>query len=225
MYAAKLRVPNLSGCFGSPAVGAKALRATTDGGSAVEWLTFAEGAVIGALTIAVSVVIAWRQRVIQVRDHGIDRQRQRARELERQEHGAKIARREKWQPEYEAIREHLDCGETLAYRVLLNGPYTTSEFDALDAATLRMNSEILAARGVERLHELLLTLASLVDDLMRNALPDQAALVATDGQNSLPDRAQPRGPLRLAVLQDRAARDLAELIKTARQALRSEWGD
>jgi hypothetical protein len=92
-------------------------------------------------------------------------------------------------------------------------------------ATFRINSEILAVRGVERLHGQLLALASRVEDLVQNAVPDQAALVAADARNSVPYSAQPRSPLRLAVLQDRTARDLADLIKAARKALRTEWGD
>jgi hypothetical protein len=124
--------PDFSGWVRFDANGTEAAVTAPHGGSAVEWLTFAEGVVLGAFTITASVVIAWRQRVIQVRDRVAERQQERARELKRQEHEAKIVRREKWQPEYEAIRRHLDCGETLAYRVLLNGPYTTSEFDALD---------------------------------------------------------------------------------------------
>lgn len=191
----------------------------------MEWLTFAAGVAIGAFTIATSVLIAWRQRVIQLRDLVAERQRERAVEQERQEHEAKIARREKWQPEYQAIRTHLDCGDTIAYRVLLSGPYTTSEFDALDIATFRMNSEILAARGVERLRLRLLALATLADEMLGNALPDQTALATAHGQYLTSDSAQPRSPLRLAVLQDRGARDLAELIKATRQDLRTEWGD
>jgi hypothetical protein len=191
----------------------------------VEWLTFAAGVAIGVLTIATPVVIAWRQRVIQIRDLAAERQRERACELERQEHEAKIARREKWQPEYQAIRKHLDNGDTIAYRVLLSGPYTTSEFDALDVATFRMNSEILAARGVERLRRQLLALASLIDELVGHALPDETALAAANGQHHTPDGVQATSPLRLAVLQDRGAHDLAELIKATRQDLRTEWGD
>ncbi len=191
----------------------------------MEWLTFAAGVAIGALTIATSVVIAWRQRVIQVRDLAAQRQEERAAELQRQEHAAKIERREKWQPEYQAIRKHLDCGDTLAYRVLLNGPYTTGEFDALDVATFRMNSEILAARGVEGLHKQLLGLASLVEEMVGHALPDQTALANANGQSHTSGDARARSLLRAAVLQDRCARNLAEQIKATRQDLRAEWGD
>jgi hypothetical protein len=191
----------------------------------VQWLTFAEGVTIGALTIATSVVIAWKQRVIQVRDLAAERQRERAGELERQEREAKVARREELQPEYQAIRKHLDNGDTIAYRVLLNGPYTTSDFDALDVATFRMNSEILAARGVEHLRVQLQALASSIEELVGHALPDQTALATANGQHRMPNSVHATSLLRLAVLQDRAAHDLAELIKTIRQDLRSEWGD
>ena len=191
----------------------------------MEWLTFAAGVIIGALTIAAPIVTAWRQRVIQLRDLAAERQLARTGEQERREHEAKVARRAQWQPEYQAIRTHLDCGDTIAYRVLLNGPYTTSEFDALDVTTFRINSEILAARGVEHLRTQLLAIATLAEEMVGHALPDQTALAAASGQPLMPDGAQTRSLLRLAVLQDRGARDLAELIKATRQDLRTEWGD
>ena len=103
------------------------------------WLTFTVGAITGASGIVVPVLVAWRQRVIQIRDRTADHEEGRVRELEREEREAKIRRRGQWQPEYDAIRKHLDCGETLAYDVLLRGPFTTAEFDALDVTTLRMN--------------------------------------------------------------------------------------
>jgi hypothetical protein len=172
----------------------------------VGWLTFTVGVITGASGTVAPVLVAWRQRVIQIRDRTADHEEVRVRELERQEREAKIRRREQWQPEYDAIRKHLDCGETLAYDVLLRGPFTKAEFDALDAVTLRMNSEILANRDVVRLCEPLLELARLFDALVENAVLEEASL-------------------RRAVLQDRAARDLVDLIKNSRRILRTEWGD
>jgi hypothetical protein len=191
----------------------------------VGWLTFTVGVITGASGIVVPVLIAWRQRVIQIRDRTADHKEGRIRELEREEREAKIRRRGQWQPEYDAIRKHLDCGETLAYDVLLRGPFTTAEFDALDVTTLRMNSEILANRDVERMREPLLELAELIDDLVQNAVLDEVSLVALSGQTRPPDYPTTRDTFRHAVLQDRAARDLAELIKNARRILRTEWGE
>jgi hypothetical protein len=97
--------------------------------------------------------------------------------------------------------------------------------DALDVATFRVNTEILADRGVEHMREPLLAIAGPVDDLVQNAVPDEVSLVVQHGQNRPPDCPTARVSLRRAVLQDRAARDLAELIKNARQILRTEWRD
>jgi hypothetical protein len=196
-----------------------------DRSDVVDWLTFAVGAITGALGIAVPVLIAWRQRVAQIRDRAADREQDRRRELENQEREAKIGRREQWQPEYDAIRKHLECGETLAYHVLFHGPFTMAEFEALDVATLRMNAEILADRGVDRMSEPLLALADLVDMLVQNAVPEEVALVTQHGQNGPPDYATAKISLRHAVIQGRASRDLAELIKDARRILRTEWGE
>jgi len=191
----------------------------------VDWLTFTIGVISGAFGIVVPVLVAWRQRVIQIRDRAVDREQGRVRELERQEREAKIGRREQWQPEYDAIRKHLDCGETLAYGVLLHGPFTTAEFDAFDVATLRMNAEILAGRGVERMREPLLGLANLIDTLVQNAAPEEVASVAQRGPHRPPDNPTAKVSVRRAVLQDRAARDLAERLKDARRILRTEWGE
>jgi uncharacterized membrane protein len=69
----------------------------------VGWLTFISGVVIGALIIVTAVVIAWRQRVIQLRDRAADRDREDARQQEREAHEGRVARREIWRAEYEAI--------------------------------------------------------------------------------------------------------------------------
>lgn len=191
----------------------------------MDWLTFAVGAITGALGIAVPVLVAWRQRVVQIRDRAADREQDRRRELENEEREAKIGRREQWQPEYDAIRKNLDCGETLAYHVFAQGPFTTAEFEELDVTALRINAEILAGRGVDRMSEPLLALVCLVDLLVQNAVPEEVALVTPHGQNRSPDYATAKASLRHAVLQGRAARDLAELIKHARRILRTEWGE
>jgi hypothetical protein len=191
----------------------------------VDWLTFTGGVISGAFGIVVPVLVAWRQRVIQIHDRATDREQGRTRELERQERDAKIGRREQWQPEYDAIRKHLDCCETLAYGVLLRGPFATAEFDAFDVGTLRINAEILADRGIEHMREPLQGLADLVDAMVENAVPEEVASVAQHSQQGPTDYSTAKVSLRHAVLQDRAARDLTELLKEARRILRTEWGE
>jgi hypothetical protein len=191
----------------------------------MEWLMFAEGAVVGGFTIVASVVIAFWQRLIQLHDRAADRKRERERDRERTERQSKIERRERWQPEYEEIRHWLDGGETRAYRVLDTGPYTTSELDAQGVTTFIIKYKILSERGIERLRNPLLELANRTADLQRHAMSGEEARVAigTDGRTS--DASQPRRLLREAVLQDRAAHGIADQIKAARQVLREEWGD
>src|SRR5215472_7041370 len=82
-----------------------------DRSGVVNWLTFTVGVITGAFGVVVPLLIAWRQRVIQIRDRAADREQYRIRELERQQREAKVGRREQRQPEYDAIRKHLDCGE------------------------------------------------------------------------------------------------------------------
>jgi hypothetical protein len=204
-----------------PALRMPSFIALTKVDSIVAWLTFTAGIVIGALTIAATILVAWQQRVIQLHDRARDRESRQVRMLERREHQERVAKREQWRPDYEAIRKHLDRGETLAYRVLHEGPFTTSEFKALDVATFRMKSEILAGRGVDNFGGALLALACKVDDLTLNAIADR---FVPSGVNVL-DPAVSHALLRRAALQDRAARDLAELIRIMRDLLRKEWGD
>jgi hypothetical protein len=193
-------------------------------GSTAGWLAFASGVILGALAIVVAVVIAWRQRVIQLRDRAADRALENARQQEHEAYEERVAQREMWQAEYDAIRKLLECGEELAYRVRNDGPYTAADFNALDVATFRMNAERLADRGVERLRDPLLQLASTVTALTQNTVPDQAALMTAYTQDQVPKDMQLHVIQRQAILQDRTARDLAEQIAFTWHALRAEWG-
>jgi hypothetical protein len=211
---------------GSLAHAASHYFAASGGSGAIAWLTFAEGIVIGALTIIAALAIAWRQRVIQVRDRAADREREDIRRREADERGTKLERREKWRGEYEAIGKILDRGETLAYRVLREGPYTTVGFSKANAADIGMECEMLANRGLDRLRDLLLDLAKTVDRLMQGAVPSTVAPTATGMHGEVsPDDVHLHYALRLAVAQDRTAHDLAEMTNSAREALRAEWGD
>jgi hypothetical protein len=198
--------------------------AAASAGSSWAWQTFVAGVVIGALTIVTAVVIAWRQRVIQLRDRAEERRREGARQREHEAQEAKIARREMWRAEYEAIRELLECGEKLAYHVRNDGPFTAARFAALDVATFRMNGERLAERGVPHLRDPLFQLAGKVDELVQAAVPDETALTAAYSRSQVPADMRLHRVNRQAILQDRAARGLAELIASTWQVLRMEWG-
>lgn len=191
----------------------------------MEWLTFVEGAAAGALTLVTSIIIAWRQRVFQLRDRAADRERDIERQQELEERESKILRRERWQPEYEDIRHCLDSGETLAYYVLDNGPCTQSELDALDIATFIMKSKILSERGIETLRNPLLGLASRATEMQRRAGSTETGPMTANARGQTAEAATSKGLLRDAIFQDRAANGLAEEIKATRRVLRLEWGD
>lgn len=198
--------------------------AAAGAGSIPGWVAFASGVILGALAIVVAVVIAWRQRVIQLRDRAADRDLENARQREHQAYEERVAQREMWRAEYEAIRKLLECGEELAYRVRNDGPYTEADFNARDVATFRMNAERLADRGVDRLRDPLLRLATTAALLTQNAVPDQTALMMAYARDQAPRDISWHVIQRQAILQDRTARDLAEQIAAAWQALRAEWG-
>jgi hypothetical protein len=214
----------LAGCSALTRPGTNAHLAASGVGSTIGWLAFASGVILGALAIVVAVVIAWRQRVIQLRDRAADRDLETARQLEHEAHKERVAHREMWRAEYHEIRELLECGEKLAYRVRNDGPCSAADFNTLDVATFRMNAERLADRGIERLRDPLLLLASTATELTQNAAPDQAALITAYAQDQVPKDMQLHVIQRQAILQDRTARDLTEQIASTWHALRAEWG-
>jgi hypothetical protein len=187
-------------------------------------LTFVTGLIIGVLTIAVAVAIALWQRIIQLHDRAAEREQENARRREQAAHEARISRRQAWQAEYEDIRKLLDCGETLAYRVRHDGPYDVARMAVLDIATFRMNAERLAERGVVQLRDPLLQLARKADELAQCAIPDEIGLTVALSRSEMSNGMDLHRVARLAVLQDRAAQDLAHQIASAWRVLREEWG-
>lgn len=171
-----------------------------------EWLTSLPGAAIGALGIA----IAWRQRVIQRRDHEAERREEDARRQEHTANEAKIAKREGWRPEYIGIRNLLDRAQKLYFSVRDHGPHTLAEFGKLDVETLRLDCETLARLSMESLHDALLQLKNKIEVLVQNAIPEGNSLTRDD--------------VRVAALQERAAQELDAQIAMVWQVLREEWG-
>lgn len=188
------------------------------------WLEFISGALIGALTIVSAIVIAWWQRVIELRDRAADRAEEAARQQELDAREAKVARREMWRAEYDAIQKLLECCEELAYHVRHEGPCTAAEFAVFGVATLRMNSERLAERNVPRLRDPLLQLAGNLDRLVQQAIMDEITLALGNGHGRVLDRVHLHDMQRTGILQDRAERELAVHIASTWQLLRTEWG-
>ena len=189
------------------------------------WPAFVSGIAIGALAIITAIVIAWRQRVIQLRDRAAERAQEDARRQERDAREAKITRREVWQSEYDAIQKLLECCEELAYHVRHEGPCTVTGFAGLGVATLRMNSERLAERGVPRLRDPLLHLAGNLDLLVQHAAADETDPTTVHANGQLLDPVHLHHIQRMAIRQDRAERELAGQISSTWQALRTEWGN
>lgn len=171
------------------------------------WLAFISGALIGALAIVAAIVIAWRQRVIQLRDRAADRAKEAARQQERDARDARVARRERWRAEYDAIQQLLERCEELAYHVRHEGPCTAADFAVLGVATLRMNSERLAERGVPRLRDPLLQLAGNLDRLVQHTSEDEITLAVGNAHGRVLDRVH-----------------LHDMQPSTWQILRMEWG-
>jgi hypothetical protein len=178
-----------------------------------------------ALAIITAIMIAWRQRVIQLRDRAAERAQEDARREERDAREAKIARREIWRAEYDAIQKLLECCEELAYHVRYEGPCTAAGSACHDVATLRMNSDRLAERGVPRLRDPLLQLARNLDRLVQHAAADGITITASYPQGQATDSLDLHAIQRTAILQDRAERELAGQIASTWTALRTEWGN
>lgn len=186
--------------------------------TAWDWLTFITGLAVGLLGIAVAIALAVRQRVADRKRAADELAAQRERDdvlrREREDLEAKIARRESWRIQYEKIDGLLDQMSDAAYRVRNQGPYTAAGFTTLDVETAKMRAERLAAGGIDALQKPLLRLVTLADQLVQAAIPDSA----TVAEANLP------GAYRMAVAQDRTARDLLEQIGLTRDILHGEWG-
>jgi hypothetical protein len=196
----------------------------TDG----DWLVFIAGIVIGALTIVVPILIAWRQRIFETRTRAARRHAKEQRHRTEQQQEARLARREVWRAEYEEIRELFKLGEDIAYHVRNHGPYQAAELTDLRLHEFIMKAEQLASRGVDALREPLLKLAALGGQIAQATVPDAIELAAIHGAvghaSGGAKPAKPHAAHRLAVRQDRAARELADEIGQGWQTLRLEWG-
>jgi hypothetical protein len=188
------------------------------------WPTFISGLIIGALTILTPVAVAWRQRIVQLRDHDAECAQEETRRREQDAREARLARREQWQAEHDAIQNLLEHCEELAYHVRHEGPCTGAQLADLGMATLRMDSERLADRGMPRLREPLLHLVDNLDRLFQQATNDPAEMTVARSSGQVIHRVTVREIQRGAILQDRAERDLTSQITSTWQILRLEWG-
>lgn len=183
---------------------------------------FVSGIVTGALTMVLMVMIARWQRVFELRDRAADRAVEEALRQERGAHEAKVARREVWRADYNAIHGLLESCEELAYHVRHDGPLTQAGFEAQNVASLRMKVERLAERGVPGLREPLANLANSLDLLVQCAAIESASMtVPTHGPVLGRNLHEMQ---RTAILQDRAEHVLTERITVAWAVLRTEWG-
>jgi hypothetical protein len=196
-----------------------------------DWLSLATGVLVGMCAMALAILIAWRQRVIQVRDRSAD---QAARQAEQEQlegaerdRQARLSRRDVWRAEYEEDRELLRLGEDIAYQVCNRGPFTAVGLRSLRLDEFIMEAEQLADRGVESLRGPLLKLAGLGQHLSQVAVPpDEEAVTRYAGSgehDGVSAQLPPHALQRLAVSQDRIARELAEEITAAWPILRAEW--
>lgn len=183
-----------------------------------DWLTFATGVVLSLLGVVVAIVVALRQRTSERRRSAEERAAQHERDValrrERDELASKIARRESWRIQYEKIDGLLDQLGDVGYQVRKQGPYTACGLARLELEGARMRAERLSDCGVRALREPLLRLAVDADQLLLAALEDGAVSEVPNFQDAC----------RLAIMQDRAARELLEHITFTREVLHQEWG-
>lgn len=175
------------------------------GVTAGDWLAVGVGILFGIVATAVAVAIARWQRRTQVGDRVQDRAERRAEEQ-------RLARRESRQHQYLETNEVLRLAQQIEWHVRNEGPFTESGLDELRLGKLVMNAEQLAARCPERLREPLERLAVSATRLRQTAVRSSGATVTT------------RGDVRLAIQQDRAAHELAAVVRTGWSAVKEEWG-
>ena len=187
----------------------------TGGFGVTDWLNLGVGITIGVLTAGIAIVIAWRQRVIQVRDRRADRDQQRRLLDAARQVRERVERRDRWRAEYEETRALLKLGEDIAYRVREYGPLHSDELASLRLDEFTMKAEQLAERGLEALSAPLMKLAATSRQISATASPEYEL---TPGRQVSLTRI-PSTVLRQAIQQDRTARQLASEINLAWQAL------
>jgi hypothetical protein len=191
------------------------------------WLTFSGGVLVGGLSIAATIGIAWRQRIIEIRDRTADRTAKEQRDREERDRQARILNRELWADEHRDIRELLNLGETIIIKVIAKGPCTAAELATLQLDEFKTKAVQLSGWGVEALREPLLELADLAERLIGNAVPEPTEVIAaysTASGGTVPEDMHPRAGWNIAISQNDVARELRTKIAAARVTLKTEWG-
>jgi hypothetical protein len=185
------------------------------------------GAVFGAAAIIVAVLIARRQRYIQLVDRTAEREERARREREESERQDRIARRMTWQWEHDEIHAVLNLGDAICYRIRNEGPYDSVGLTKLGLQNFEMRAEQLATRGLESLRDSLAMLIELSGRLRGTAVPADTEVIEACvlvPLQSLPASLHPHTIARIAIRQDRASEELRKAITVAWDQLRNEWG-
>lgn len=117
---------------------------------------------LGALTLVITIVVPWRQRVQQRRDRDDER------------------RMERWGADREEIGQTIAACENLAIRMHRDGPFTGTELDALNVETICVDCARLARHGNGRLYGLLGEISDKLDALKNYAISDKCAPIPAD---------------------------------------------
>jgi hypothetical protein len=201
--------------------------ARSAGITAGEWLDVGTGIAIGVLLMLGAILIAWWQRVIQVRDRAVERAAQAELRREEQERQNHLDRRDEWRAEYDETRGLLKRCVAAVDKVLDNGPYTSAGFAALGLDALRMEAEQQARLGFDGLRSQLRLVSEKIDNLVRAAVPEESDVMSAHAASDVTlivPTLQLRAVQQQAVRQYRAAAELSDEINKAWRTLRIEWG-
>jgi hypothetical protein len=185
-----------------------------------DWMAVGVGILFGIVATVAAIGIAKWQRRIQLGDRVQDRAERRAEEQ-------RLARRESRQHQYLETDEVFRLAQQIEWHVRNEGPYTESGLEQLRLGKLVMDAEQLAARCPERLREPLNRLAAAATELRQTALHSRVARgsVGAVANDTALMASTTHADFRRAIRQDRAAHELAAVIKTGWSALKEEWGN
>jgi hypothetical protein len=202
--------------FGEPLkAGTGAARALVAAGlTPGDWVNIGVG-LAGVLAV---VGVAWIQR----RQSRRDQRAERVRQIQRLNITSRRLRHDIWHwADFTQMREILDLGDDLVSGVLEQGPLSAENLELLGIEQFRVRTAQLSNRIAGPPAKSMRELSNLATRLARTG-------VARDGSdpaypNRLADATCSRDLQRLAILQDRTARELNERILATRSLAEREW--
>jgi hypothetical protein len=179
-----------------------------------DWINIA----VGLASAIVVIGVAWIER----RQNRRDQRMGRAQHIQHLNRTGRRLRYDVWRlADLAQIREMLDLGDDLVHAVLERGPLSDVDLQLLGVERFRVRTAQLSNRIVGPQAQSVRELSDLATRLAQTGLP--TGVSDPDCPDRPADTPCPRGLQRLAIFQDRTARELREQIRAARLLAERDW--